>query len=79
MGSDFLFAVPSFMSGLARTLDLGGIFTSYNDSANGEAADKRALSSDWKIVGDDLIEASQQFGQEQHQDPSQLTLALGQE
>jgi len=57
MGSDFLFASPSLMSGIARTFDLFGIFDSYNSSRTGEMADARALYSDWSAVGDDLRNA----------------------
>ncbi|GAB4245398.1 MAG: hypothetical protein Kow00129_05300 [Thermoleophilia bacterium] len=56
MGSDFLFATPSFIEGMARTFDLGGAIEelSYNSSATPEEADARALGSDWSVVGQDL-------------------------
>jgi len=57
MGSDYLFAWPSFVSGVARTLDLAGQFDEYNDSQNGEIADWRALFSDWRAVGCNFAEA----------------------
>jgi hypothetical protein len=57
MGSDSLFAWPSFASGVARTLDLGGQFDEYNDSPNGAVADWRALFSDWQVVGLELAAA----------------------
>ena len=54
MRSDFLFATPSFLSGVARSLDLVGQFDEYNDSPNGAIADWFALLADWRVVGSDL-------------------------
>lgn len=48
---NFLYALPSFLSGSARVLDLGGTFDEYNDSPNGQVADARAIYSDWLAVG----------------------------
>lgn len=57
--SDFLFASPSFLSGMARTIDLGAAlnWNSYNMSRTGEEADIRAIAQDWKAVGRDLRRA----------------------
>ena len=52
--SDYLFAHPSFLSGAARSLDLGGIFDSYNESQSPQKADERAMRSDWSAVGSEL-------------------------
>jgi hypothetical protein len=49
-----LFANPSFFSGAARVLDLGGTFDEYNASPSQEEADIRALKSDWCAVGHDM-------------------------
>lgn len=49
-----LFASPSFASGAARVLDLGGTFDAYNTSPTGEDADFRALYGDWVAVGGDM-------------------------
>lgn len=57
MSSDFLFARPSFLSGIARVLDLWGRFDRYNESRTPEEADVTALVSDWIIIGRDLEEA----------------------
>ena len=56
--SDFLFAEPSFLSGVARILDVGGTFDGYNISRDGLQADARALYADWRIVGQDLVRAA---------------------
>lgn len=58
--TDFLFARPTFGSGVARALDLGGTFDAYNTSASEAEADERAIASDWLVVGKDLSEALEQ-------------------
>jgi hypothetical protein len=54
--TSFLFATPSFADGLARTLDMAGDFDVYNESSTPDAADARALWSDWCAVGEDMKE-----------------------
>ena len=46
----YLFANPSFLSGIARTLDLGGHYDAYNFSVTPEEADIRELTDDWLRV-----------------------------
>ena len=53
----FLVAKPSFLTGLARALDIGCKLPSYNLSDSSAEADFRALLNDWKIVGMDLCSA----------------------
>ncbi len=60
----FLFADPSFTSGVARLLDFSGTFDSYNRSHNEEEADFRATLCDWTVVGDCLSEAIAKFSQD---------------
>jgi len=55
--SDFLFAHPSFLSGVARSLDLGGTFDDYNASDTPKQADARAARADWLATGRDLVNA----------------------
>ena len=57
MRTDYLFATPSFLSGVARLLDLSGRFGAYNDSDDEALADARAIYSDWRMVGQDLAGA----------------------
>ena len=57
MRTDYLFAAPSFLSGVARLLDLSGRFDVYNDSDDEALADARAIYSDWRMVGQDLAGA----------------------
>ena len=57
MGTTFLFAIPTFLSGFARLLDLGGFYNLYNESQDENVADARALYSDFRMVGQDLQHA----------------------
>ena len=59
--SDYLFANPSFLSGVARTFDLGGTFDFYNVSPTGQIANARGLWSDWLAVGRYFRESVEQF------------------
>jgi len=62
--SDFLFVQPSFLNGIARTLDLFGNFTEYNISDDPEEADKRALFNDGQAIREDMSKAFMQFKEE---------------
>ena len=53
----FLFATPSFLSGIARMLDIYGQFDSYNTGETTEMTDAKAIYSDFRIVGQDLSQA----------------------
>lgn len=57
VGTDTLFAHPSFVSGAARVLDLGGTFDDYNRSRSEDDADARALQGDWVAIGSDMKKA----------------------
>jgi len=65
MRTDYLFAAPSFSSGVARLLDLFGGFDDYNDSPTAAAADARAMYSDWRVTGEDLVGAMMVIEREQ--------------
>ena len=65
MRTDYLFAAPSFSSGVARLLDLFGQFDDYNDSPNAALADARAMYSDWRVTGEDLAGAMMVIEREQ--------------
>ncbi len=61
MRPDFLFAMPSWLCGAARSLDLAGQFDEYNDSPTEDMADARAMFVDWRIVGETIIDALKQL------------------
>ena len=65
MGTDFLYARPNFLGGMASAMDLGGTLVSeYNRSRTPNLADLLALKSDWAIVGMDLDDALRRFSEE---------------
>ena len=57
MRPDFLVAMPSWLSGASRSLDVAGLFDEYNDSRTVEAADAKALFCDWRLVGETVFDA----------------------
>lgn len=56
--TDILFAMPSFLSGVASVLDLGGTLDQPNISRSEEEADMMALRSDMIVVGKDIRKAA---------------------
>jgi hypothetical protein len=65
--TNFLFADPSFLSGLGSVLDLGGTLVEFNQSRSGQEADARALASDWAVAGKDVRAAMRLCEQEKKQ------------
>jgi len=63
-GTCFLFADPSFVTGLATVMDIGGALVTYNVSPSGADADERAIASDWAIIGSDILNAAKTLGEE---------------
>lgn len=55
--TDFLFQKPSFLSGMARALDLGATFDAYNTSRTPTEADSIAMYNDFRSIGEDLRKA----------------------
>ena len=51
--SDFLFKMPGFVDGMARSIDLFGSFDDYNGSSTPEEADAKALYQDLSALKDD--------------------------
>lgn len=56
---EYIFITPSFLRGAGHALDLSGCLwrESYMWSSTSEEADRRALASDWRVVGRDLNRA----------------------
>lgn len=61
--SGFLFADPSFLTGLGTVMDIGGSLLVYNSSPSGTEADERAIASDWAVVGSDILNATNSLGE----------------
>ncbi len=62
--SDYLFARPHCLYGIARLVDLGATFDEYNTSSTDEEADARAIYSDWLSAGKDIRVALDQLEKE---------------
>lgn len=52
--SDFLFAMPKAIDGVASVVDLFGVYNMYNDSAAPEEADSRAYIADVQAMYADM-------------------------
>ncbi|MBA2442384.1 MAG: hypothetical protein H0V53_08270 [Rubrobacter sp.] len=61
MRSDFSFAMPGFLSGIASVLDISGNLRWYDYGGDGAEADFKALYSDYRIVGQDIEEAMRTY------------------
>jgi hypothetical protein len=55
--SDFLFKMPSFLDGAARSIDLFGSFDDYNGSEAPAEADVKAFYHDMQALRKDANEA----------------------
>ncbi len=62
--TDYLFARPSFVGGMASVFDLGATLQVYNDSPSTDIADARAIMSDWIVTGNDIRSAINVFAEE---------------
>lgn len=56
-----LYAQPSLIGGVARTLDIGGTLDDYNDATSPADADQNALAADWYAIGADLLHVMTQI------------------
>ena len=63
-----LFANPSFITGMARILDLGTTLNEYNSVPSPEVADFLAIKSDWMEVGADLFSAIRNYDEKAKQE-----------
>ncbi|GMT42188.1 MAG: hypothetical protein IEMM0002_0599 [bacterium] len=62
--TDFLFAQPSLLEGVARIFDIGCLYDAYNKSPAPDEADQTAIYNDWKAVGDDIRGAIRNYATE---------------
>lgn len=61
MRTSFLFPTPTFLSGMSSVLDLAGHPGRYHFSRTGAEADAKALYSDYRMIGQDIEEATRYF------------------
>ena len=55
--TDFLTSKSGFVDGLATITDLSGSFYEYNRSKTPTDADRKAIENDWRVIGQDMINA----------------------
>ena len=58
-----LFSIPSFIGGIAQSLDISGSGLIYNESESEAEADSNAIKNDWSMVGYDLKTAVDIYAQ----------------
>ena len=56
----FLTADTTFVTGMASALSLDGGFYKFNTSRTRAAADAKAINNDWRMIGQDLMNALNQ-------------------
>lgn len=71
--TDFLVQQPSFLNGMARSIDLFADFTDYNSSLSEIEADQLALKTDWEAVLGDLWDAYLNAREERGKEAEQVT------
>jgi hypothetical protein len=75
--TDFLTARSSALTGMGTLLNLAGSYYLYNISKTPAEADRRALASDWVMIGQDLRSVlDQELKANADRDQNQLQLAL---
>jgi hypothetical protein len=52
--TDFLTSKSSYITGIGTVFNLAGNYYDFNYSQSTDEADRRAIESDWKMVGKDL-------------------------
>ena len=52
--TDLLFSRTGFLTGAGSVFNLAGNYYTFNSAESAEAADCRALASDWGVVGQDM-------------------------
>lgn len=55
--TDFLFPQPTLKMGMGSVLNIAGDYFDFNYSLDGPEADRKAIESDWGMIGQDLQSA----------------------
>lgn len=63
--SSSLYKDPSFLQGMARTIDLFGVLNRYNQYNTTLHPDYEALKRDWEVIGLDLYDSIEAFRKEE--------------
>ena len=60
--SSQIYRQPSFFKGIARMFDLFGMMDRHNTQSSDQTSDLKATKRDWKIIGNDIKLAINQYG-----------------
>lgn len=60
--TDFLVPETDFVTGMGSVASIFGEYFDYNYSDSNLEADARAIASDWRMVGKDILEAIRSIG-----------------
>jgi hypothetical protein len=74
--TDFLTPKTTLLTGMGTILNLVGSYYQYSISPTPEEADRRAIASDWRMVGQDIKDAILHEKAEILASDPQLSLAL---
>lgn len=67
--TDYFFAMPSFLSGVGRALDIGAQFDEYNFAPTLEETAAIAIYTGFRAVGTDMMSACSRFERELEREP----------
>lgn len=59
--TNLLFNRPSVVDGMASIFNIYGNYFEFYYSESGEEADRKAIESDWGVVGNDILEATKEL------------------
>jgi hypothetical protein len=59
--TNILFNRPGFIDGVASIFNISGNYFEFNYSEAGEEADRKAIESDWGVIGNDILEATEKL------------------
>lgn len=62
--TNILFNRPSLIDGIASIFNISGNYYEFNYSESGEEADRKAIESDWGVIGNDILEATEELKNE---------------
>lgn len=61
--TSYLFSTSSFLTGAGSVINLAGNYFSFNYSTSGNEADRKAIDSDFFMVGQDCWSAFEEIGE----------------
>lgn len=62
--TNVLFHRPSFIDGIGSIFNLAGNYFEFNYSKSSEESDRKAIESDWDMIGNDIKKATKKSKKE---------------